>query len=109
MNSDGEIDPAMLTIIFKTGETQNKDGRNYKSKRKNAKLDSKELCSQTDNEYKKLCSQVANNARRGSWFAGKSLETLERKHVKKPWRQGFFAWYDGHVVHLRCESSVGTR
>ena len=25
VNSDGEIDPAMLTIIFKTGETQNKN------------------------------------------------------------------------------------
>lgn len=30
INSDGEIDPAMLTIIFKTGETQNKDGKNLK-------------------------------------------------------------------------------
>lgn len=27
VNSDGEIDSAMLTIIFKTGETQNKDDK----------------------------------------------------------------------------------
>ena len=47
VNSDGEIDPAMLTIIFKTGETQNKDGKQFKSKRKNAKLESDELCPQT--------------------------------------------------------------
>ncbi len=30
VNSDGEIDPAMLTIIFKTGETENKDGKQFK-------------------------------------------------------------------------------
>lgn len=34
VNSNGEIDPAMLTIIFKTGEIQNKDGKQFKSKRK---------------------------------------------------------------------------
>lgn len=61
VNKDGEIDPAMLTIIFKTGETDNKNGKQFKSKRKNAKLDSKELCPQSTNEDKKLCSQVADN------------------------------------------------
>ncbi|WP_196300228.1 hypothetical protein, partial [Streptococcus pneumoniae] len=30
VNSNGEIDPAMLTIIFKTGEIQNKDGTQFK-------------------------------------------------------------------------------
>lgn len=63
VNKDGEIDPAMLTIIFKTGETDNKNGKQFKSKRKNAKLDSKELCPQSTNEDKKLCSQVADNTR----------------------------------------------
>ena len=61
VNSDGEIDPAMLTIIFKSGETKNKNGKQFKSKRKNAKLDSNELCPQDSNEDKKLYSQVADN------------------------------------------------
>ena len=61
VNSDGEIDPAMLTIIFKTGETQNKDGKQFKSKRKNAKLESDKLCPQNSDEDKKLYSQVTDN------------------------------------------------
>ena len=61
VNSDGEIDPAMLTIIFKTGETQNKDGKQFKSKRKNAKLESDELCPQNCDEDKKLYSQGIDN------------------------------------------------
>lgn len=40
VNRDGEIDPAMLTIIFKTGDFDNKDGKKFKSKRKNAKIES---------------------------------------------------------------------
>lgn len=63
VNSDGEIDPAMLTIIFKTGETQNKDGKQFKSKRKNAKLESDELCPQNCDEDKKLYSQGIDNTR----------------------------------------------
>ena len=54
VNSDGEIDPAMLTIIFKTGETQNKDGKQFKSKRKNAKLEPDKLCPQNCDEDKKI-------------------------------------------------------
>lgn len=47
----------MLTIIFKTGETQNKDGKQFKSKRKNAKLETDKLCPQNSDEDKKLYSQ----------------------------------------------------
>lgn len=79
VNKDGEIDPAMLTIIFKTGETDNKNGKQFKSKRKNAKLDSKELCPQSTNEDKKLCSQVADNTRGVCCYARERLETFERK------------------------------
>ena len=61
VNSDGEIDPAMLTIIFKTGETQNKNGKNFKSKRKNAKLEPDKLCPQNCDEDKKLYSQGIDN------------------------------------------------
>lgn len=52
VNSNGEIDPAMLTIIFKTGEIQNKDGKQFKSKRKNAKLETDKLCPQNSDEDK---------------------------------------------------------
>ncbi|HEM4414110.1 TPA: recombinase family protein [Streptococcus suis] len=79
VNSDGEIDPAMLTIIFKTGETQNKDGKQFKSKRKNAKLELDKLCPQNCNEDKKLYSQGIDNTRRVCCSARKSLETFERK------------------------------
>lgn len=61
VNSDGEIDPAMLTIIFKTGETQNKDGKQFKSKRKNAKLESDKLCPQNSDEDRKLYPQGTDN------------------------------------------------
>lgn len=80
VNSDGEIDPAMLTIIFKTGDFDNKDGKKFKSKRKNAKIESDELCPQSLNEAKNLYPQNVDNTRRGSCFAGESLEDFERKH-----------------------------
>lgn len=38
VNDGGEIDQAMLIIIFKTGNSTKKDGRKFKSKRKNAKI-----------------------------------------------------------------------
>lgn len=44
INSDGEIDPAMLTIIFKTGDSSTKDAKSYKSIRKNAKIENDKLC-----------------------------------------------------------------
>ncbi|HFI0665499.1 TPA: hypothetical protein ACGO4H_001089 [Streptococcus suis] len=36
-------------------------------------------------------SQGPDNTRRVCYSARKSLETFERKHLKKPWRQGFLA------------------
>ena len=63
VNSDGEIDPAMLTIIFKTGDFDNKDGKKFKSKRKNAKIESDELCPQSLNEAKNLYPQNVDNTR----------------------------------------------
>lgn len=61
VNNVGEIDPAMLTIIFKSDETQNKDGKQFKSKRKNAKLETDKLCPQNHDEDKKLNSQRTDN------------------------------------------------
>lgn len=73
VNSDEEIDPAMLTIIFKTGETQNKDGKHFKSKRKNAKLESDKLCPQNSDGDKKLYPQGTDNTRGMCSVAGAIL------------------------------------
>ncbi|HGD2601927.1 TPA: recombinase zinc beta ribbon domain-containing protein, partial [Streptococcus pneumoniae] len=69
INSDGEIDPAMLTIIFKTGDSSTKDAKSYKSKRKNAKIENDKLCFNTVTDDEKKCTNKENNARRdGSTF-----------------------------------------
>jgi len=36
-NQDGEIDPALITIIYKTGKKDSQNGQLFKVKRKNAK------------------------------------------------------------------------
>jgi site-specific DNA recombinase len=66
-NDDGDIDPAMITIIYKTGKKDSQDGRLFKSRRKNAKevdegTDNK-LYSQSSNEVNKLCSYSTDNTR----------------------------------------------
>ena len=63
VNSDGEIDPAMLTIIFKTGETQNKDGKQFKSKRKMLNQNQINCVLKTVTRTKKLYSQGIDNTR----------------------------------------------
>ena len=64
-NDDGEIDPAMITIIYKTGKKDSQDGRLFKSRRKNAKAaeenDSNKLYPQSGNEVNKLCSYPTDN------------------------------------------------
>ncbi len=49
---DGEKDPAMITIIYKTGKSDTMDGTEFKRPRKNAKNKEKNI----DN---KLCSQIS--------------------------------------------------
>lgn len=66
-NDEGEIDPAMITIIYKTGKKDSQDGRLFKSRRKNAK----EVNEETDNklyprssdEVNNLCSYPMDNTR----------------------------------------------
>ena len=81
VNRDGEIDPAMLTIIFKTGETQNKDGKQFKSKRKNAKLEPDKLCPQNSDGDKKLYSQEPDNTRGVC-----SIDVKKREIKARKWR-----------------------
>ncbi len=62
---DGEKDPAMITIVYKTGKTDAQNGKNFKSKRKNAKIyndnDDNKLCTKTIDNDEKLCSQTKDN------------------------------------------------
>lgn len=57
-DEEGRIDPSQLTFVYKTGMKSSLDGGSFKPKRKNAKRSDrdKELCSNTDNEVDKLCS-----------------------------------------------------
>ena len=56
-NDEGEIDPAMITIIYKTGKKDSQDGRLFKSRRKNAK----EVNEETDNKLYPHSSDEVNN------------------------------------------------
>lgn len=64
-NDDGDIDPAMITIIYKTGKKDSQNGRLFKSRRKNAKVveenDGDKLYPQSSNEVNKLCSYSTDN------------------------------------------------
>ena len=66
IKDDGEIDPAMITIIYKTGNKDIQNGKSFKAKRKNAKetdeMDSKKLCTQSSDDVNKLCSYSTDNA-----------------------------------------------
>lgn len=79
-NDDGDIDPAMITIIYKTGKKDSQNGRLFKSRRKNAKVveenDGDKLYSQSSNEVNKLCSYSTDNTCGVCGSARKSLETF---------------------------------
>ena len=78
INSDGEIDPAMLTIIFKTGDSSTKDAKSYKSKRKNAKIENDKLCFNAVTDDEKKCTNKGNSARRMCKLVGKTELILKR-------------------------------
>ena len=78
INSDGEIDPAMLTIIFKTGDSSTKDAKSYKSKRKNAKIDNDKLCFNSVTDEEKKCTNKENNARGVCEFVSETQLNLKR-------------------------------
>lgn len=71
-NSDGEIDPAKLTIIFKTGDSSSENAKEFKSRRKNAKIESDKLCTKSVNKDEKLSSYTVDNACGSSWFVKKT-------------------------------------
>lgn len=67
VNDDGETDPAMITIIYKTGKKDSQDGLMFKSRRKNAKAinrnDCEKVCPQSSDDIDKSCSYSADNTR----------------------------------------------
>ena len=66
-NDEGEIDPAMITIIYKTGKKDSQDGRLFKSRRKNAKEVNEEtggkLYPQSSDEVNNLYSYHIDNTK----------------------------------------------
>jgi len=65
INDDGEIDHAMMTIIYKTGKKDSQDRRLFKSKRRNAKTveknDDNKLFPQSGDEVNELCTHSTDN------------------------------------------------
>ena len=80
-DEDGNIDPAQLVFVYKTGFKNNLDGNRFKPERKNARANrkSKNLYSHTNDENQSLCSDTKADTRRVCCSARKSLETFERK------------------------------
>lgn len=67
-DDEGNVDPSMLTFIYKTGFTNNVDGSKYKPPRKNSKNKSNaatgsNLCSLSANDGNELCSCISDDTR----------------------------------------------
>lgn len=63
-NPDGEIDSALITIIYKTGTKDSQSGQEFKGRRKNAKMVDEmnnKLYPQSSNEVETLCSHTSDN------------------------------------------------
>jgi putative conjugative transposon recombinase len=62
-DEDGNIDPAQLVFVYKTGFKNSLDGNRFKPMRKNARGNRKtnELCSQTNNEVQSLSSHSSSD------------------------------------------------
>ncbi len=64
-DEDGNIDPAQLVFVYKTGFKNNLDGNRFKPERKNARANrkSKNLYSHTNDENQSLCSDTKADTR----------------------------------------------
>lgn len=70
-DEDGNIDPAQLVFVYKTGFKNSLDGNRFKPERKNARANrkSKNLYSHTNDENQSLCSDTkGDTCRDGSSF-----------------------------------------
>ena len=70
LDENGNVDPAQLTFVYKTGLKNNVDGAKFKPQRKNARGRHRtdELCSHDSNEVDKMCSDSSNDTYRDSMF-----------------------------------------
>lgn len=66
LDENGNVDPAQLTFVYKTGLKNSVDGAKFKPQRKNARGRHRtdELCSHDSNEVDKMCSDSSNDTRR---------------------------------------------
>ncbi|EAG3558500.1 recombinase family protein [Listeria monocytogenes] len=65
-DEDGNIDPAQLVFVYKTGFKNSLDGNRFKPERKNARANrkSKNLYSHTNDENQSLCSDTKGDTHR---------------------------------------------
>lgn len=66
LDENGNVDPAQLTFVYKTGLKNSVDGTKFKTQRKNARgrHRTNELCSHDSNEVDKMCSDSSNDTYR---------------------------------------------
>lgn len=62
LDENGNVDPAQLTFVYKTGLKNSVDGAKFKPQRKNARGRHRtdELCLHDSNEVDKMCSDSSN-------------------------------------------------
>ena len=63
LDENGNVDPAQLTFVYKTGLKNSVDGAKFKPQRKNARGRHRtdELCSHDSNEVDKMCFDSSND------------------------------------------------
>ena len=87
LDENGNVDPAQLTFVYKTGLKNNVDGAKFKPQRKNARgrHRTEELCSHDSNEVDKMCSDSSNDTCRDLCVATKTnyVEILNFRHFFK--------------------------
>ena len=66
LDENGNVDPAQLTFVYKTGLKNSVDGAKFKPQRKNARGRHRtdELCSHDSNEVDKMCFDSSNDTYR---------------------------------------------
>lgn len=80
LDENGNVDPAQLTFVYKTGLKNSVDGAKFKPQRKNARGRHRtdELCSHDSNEVDKMCSDSSNDTCRSRVLStsGEFVEVL---------------------------------
>ena len=83
LDENGNVDPAQLIFVYKTGLKNSVDGAKFKPQRKNARGRHRtdELCSHDSNEVDKMCSDSSNDTcgDGSTAFPQKARRTYQRK------------------------------